>query len=386
MNNSILNIKGVSEELLLITNIINSKALIDNEVKDSVDWNIFVELILHHRLHPYIYPILEKYDGEKLPPHIKSRLKNYYVYNTFQMLHLSGEMDKLAKIFMKNDIKSIFLKGPFLGSFIYGDVNLRTSSDLDILISIDELEKVESLIVSLGFEKDDYIKTVLNDWKWRHHHFTFINPNTNVKLEIHWRLNPGPAKEPTFKELWERRKKCQISSNYAFQLGEEDMFLFLVTHGARHGWSRLRWLLDIHYLTSKNINWDASIAYLNRYKLVHLAGQALILSKNLFNTKTTNELSLLISDEKSNKLAQAAMFYIERMVNLHSDPLPLEISNYHKKHLFDLMSPSQKFLTLLSHLHPYPIDVETLPLPKQLHILYFPLRPLLWALRKKSLS
>ena len=39
--------------------------------------------------------------------------------------------------------------------------------------------------------KDDYIQTVLNDWKWRHHHVTYFHPEKEIKLEIHWRLNPA---------------------------------------------------------------------------------------------------------------------------------------------------------------------------------------------------
>ena len=38
----------------------------------------------------------------------------------------------------------------------------------------------------------------------------------------------------------------------------------------------------------------------------------------------------------------------------------------------------------MSFLYPYPEDAETLPLPKYLHFLYFPLRPFLWALEENK--
>jgi hypothetical protein len=46
------------------------------------------------------------------------------------------------------------------------------------------------------------------------------------------------------------------------------------------------------------------------------------------------------------------------------------------------MSLQQKVLYIISTLHPYYTDVETLPLPKYLHFLYFPLRPFLCIWRK----
>ena len=76
---------------------------------------------------------------------------------------------------------------------LYGDISLRTSSDLDFLIPINELEKAEEIIENLGYEKDDYFTSVLNDWKWRHHHVTYFHPQKRMKLEIHWKLNPGPG-------------------------------------------------------------------------------------------------------------------------------------------------------------------------------------------------
>lgn len=384
MNKYNLDLRNIPKELLHIINIINDKGIGDKKLLEDIDWECFTDLILHHRLYPYIYPVLSNIGGDIIPRVVLDKLKKYHTFNTFNMMYLSGEMEKLAKIFKSNDIRAIFLKGPFLGSFIYGDINLRTSSDIDVLIPLKDLEKVEAFLVKLGFQKDDYIKTILNDWKWRHHHITYSDPTNKVKIELHWRLNPGPSIEATFEELWERRQTCDLSRNYAYQLSIEDMFIFLVTHGARHGWSRLRWLLDIHYLASKQINWRDTKHLLEKYNNSHICGQALILSSNIFRTKLTQEQKkLLYKSNNSMKLAQGAVFYIERMVNLHNDPLPEEIAIYHKKHLFSLMSPKQKFMTVLSYLHPYPLDAELFPLPKHLHILYFPLRPLLWFLRKK---
>ncbi len=349
---------------------------------EELDWDLFLQLARHHRVYPFIYKELGGGDAGKIPQKVIQSLHGQYCSNTFQMLHLSSEMELVNRSFIQNQIRLLLLKGPVLAHELYGDISLRTSGDLDILISIRDLEKAGRLLTELGYVKDDYIQTVLNDWKWRHHHITFFNRQKGVKLEVHWRLNPGPSKEPGFNELWGRRRTSSFLNHPIDLLGREDLFLFLVSHGARHGWSRLRWLLDIDRLTQMELDWPMLRLLLKKNQLLHVGGQALVLASQLLNTPITAYSSSVINSNRSKQLARKALFYIQRMVNLHSPPLPQEVADYHKRHLFDLMSLRQKCFYILSMLYPYPKDAKTLPLPRQLHFLYFPLRPFLLVWRK----
>jgi hypothetical protein len=292
-------------------------------------------------------------------------------------------MERINHFFCENKIPALFLKGPILAKVLYGDLSLRTSSDLDLLVSLDQLEIVEVLLQKMGYIKDEYIETILNDWKWRHHHFTFYHHNTNIKVEVHWRLNPGPGKEPNFKDLWNRKQELLISSKPLFYLSNEDLFFFLVTHGARHGWSRLRWLIDIHQLMVRTLNFKIIRKLFKKYNYLNVAGQALILSNELLGTSVDEALKILkIKSNVPLNLANEAMFYLKQMINLHNEPLDERVSRYHKHHLIKLMSPKQKTLFFLSFLFPYPEDAKTLPLPKKLHSVYFVIRPFLWIWRQ----
>jgi hypothetical protein len=381
VDNFSFNSSKLPKELSLILALIK-----DDEAREewfeNVDWNLFIELSFHHRLYPVLFLKLKKVNSSMIPEHVMQTLSNHYKRNTFQMMHLCGEMEKVSELFLAKNIRLLFLKGPVLAHCLYGDLSLRTSCDLDFLIPIDKLDEAEELLVGLGYEKNDYITSVLNDWRWRHHHVTYFHPQKGIKLEIHWRLHPGPGKEQTFDELWKNKNTSQITNQSVYYLGNEDLFLFLIAHGARHGWSRLRWLQDIHQILQLNLDLNRLNNLLKKYHYKQVAGQALILSSQLLQTTIPKEMELLITGRRPKKLAQQAVFYLERMVNLHTDPVPKEVSSYHKHHLFSLMSVQQKLLFILSFLYPYPEDAETLPLPKRLHFLYFPLRPFLWAWRK----
>ncbi|MFJ5759869.1 nucleotidyltransferase family protein [Neobacillus sp. NPDC093182] len=386
-NNFKLDLSDFSRELHLLIEIIKlddnrSDQVINKDSCKGINWNQFLQLAKHHRVYPIIHINIKKLKNDWFPLFVIQELSLLYQNNTFQMMFLSGEMEQLSRLFTDSRVRTLFLKGPVLSNALYGDVSLRTSNDLDIMVPMENLGKAEEILLQNGYIKDDYIESVLNDWKWRHHHITFFHPEKRIKLEVHWRLNPGPAKEPKFEELWERKRRSTLFSYPVFYLGFEDLFFFLVTHGARHGWSRLRWLVDIVKMTKQDLNWKEVLTLLTKYQCLQVGGQSLILTSQLLNSKLNGEMANIIKGNQSKRLAQDALFYIKQLVNLHTEPLPQDVANHHKRHLFLLMSNRQKLLFIFSFLYPFPIDAETLPLPKVLHILYFPLRPFLLLWRK----
>ncbi|RLL42778.1 Renal dipeptidase [Oceanobacillus piezotolerans] len=374
-----LNLTAIPKELNVILALLRGEKQIPYE---GIDWNNLNDLALHHRLFPVLYLKLKQQKESTVPSGVLQFFANQYKRNTFQMLRLSAVTEQLSKAFSEQKIPLLLLKGPALAHYLYGDISLRTSSDLDFLIPIQKLDRAEKLLKELGYEKDDYIKTVLNDWKWRHHHVTFIHPDQGTKVELHWRLNPGPSKEPAFKELWQRKSVSELTSYPVYLLGKEDLLLFLIMHGSRHGWSRLRWLADIQELIHQEIDWKQVNHLLVKYDCHRALGQGILLATNLFQFTINSNIQNFIRTASAKKLAQRAVFYFERMVNLHTDPVPEEVSHYHRQYLFAVMSLQQKLIFILSFLYPYPEDRDTLPLPKAIHFLYFPLRPFLWLYRK----
>ncbi|MCI2255184.1 nucleotidyltransferase family protein [Domibacillus sp. PGB-M46] len=381
-----LNLTGIPKELRLILDLLNRKkqeqAQRNRPISfTGIDWALFIEQAKHHRVYPLLFHTLKKFDSAVIPESVQQEIHQDYQFNTFRMLYLSAEMDTVCKEFEKAGIQLLCLKGPVVAQDLYGELSLRTSNDADVLVPIKDIEKAEELMKNMGYEKDYDFKSVLNDWKWRHRHVTYVHPQKKVKVEIHWRLHEGPAKEQSFQELWERRRQSPLGES-VYILSKEDLFFFLVSHGARHGWSRLRWLIDIHQLLQQELEWDRVYSLLKKYQYLQVGGQAILLSMELLGTTRKQQFAPFLDQKSSKKLAQEAIFYYQSMINLHADDLPAHVDRYHRRHLFSLKSKRRKFIFILSFLHPYPEDAEVLPLPSHLHFLYFPLRPFLWVWRK----
>ncbi|MEA3573920.1 nucleotidyltransferase domain-containing protein [Peribacillus frigoritolerans] len=380
MNNNFSLQEPLSKELELLLVILrdrNEDSIypINSELFTNINWKLFIQLVRHHRVYPLIYLKLRNLDENIVPPNVIKTLHQEYKKNIFQMLNLSVEMQQVSKLFAENRILLLFLKGPVIANDIYGDISLRTSKDLDILISRTDLKRAEELLLNNGYEREN-TPFLLNEWKRRKHHLAYFHPIKRIQIEIHWRLHPPPTKEPTFDHLWERKRISTLTTYPVYFLGKEDLFSYLVSHGARHGWFRLRWLTDIDQMIKNGLNIEKVNLLLNKYQYHYMGGQALILASLLLNTPIPNKIKQLTEKSRSKKLAKISIKFIINMCEFQ----------YQKDYFFSLKSNSQKFITILLLFYPSSADSETLKLPKLLHFLYFPLRPFLWTWRKTRKS
>jgi len=379
-NNYVLDLSTISRELKLLLKITvmennGRNESFNSELFDAIDWELFIQLARHHRIYPLIYSKLKRINKKYVPHHVIESLYQEYKKNTFQMLHLSGEMEQISKLFNESDIRLLFLKGPVIAHDLYGDISLRTSKDLDIIIPMTDLKKAEELLISIGYEKENQ-PNFFNEWKWRNHHIAFFHMQKKIQIEVHWRLEPFPSKEPSFNELWERKRTSTITRFPTYFLGKEDLYFYLVSHGARHGWFRLRWLLDIDQMLKKGLNLDKTEKLFKKYQRQHLEGQALILASQLLKSPINERIKFLTVGKRSKLLSEWSIFFIEEMNQF----------NYPKEYTVLLKSKTQIFLTKMKAFYPDSKDVEAIKLPKSLHFLYFILRPflLVWRKRRKN--
>lgn len=369
-----LDLAPIPNELKLLLEILKKETDDDviwlNQSLNDIDWEYFLQLAMHHRIYPLVYSNLKELDKTWIPHHVINILSQKYKKNTYKMLQLCGEMDYISKLFAENKIRLLFLKGPVIADDLFGDISLRTSRDLDILIPINDLEKAEKVLLSSGYERIDSYS--LNNWNWKHYHILYSHPQKQIQIEIHWRLHPRPTIEPSFQDLWERKRISNLTTHPIYLLGKEDLFLFLITHGARHGWSRLRWLIDIDKMIRDGIDLRKTTLLMKNFHYNHIGGQAFILASQLLNTPFNKDKQFLLNGGESRKLAQKAIYFIKDINEF----------NYPKGYMFSLKSNNQKILFIMNLFYPNYIDAETLILPKFLKFLHFPLRPFLWIWRK----
>ncbi|MFD1957515.1 nucleotidyltransferase family protein [Paenibacillus thailandensis] len=382
MNKAVnIDVSRLSGEMAFLLLLLQDAASLDEETArgyaSALDWNAFVELALHHRVYPAVYLKLNSL-ASIVPADTMETLRYHHHSNTFKMLELTKEMSRISGALAEDGIRSIQLKGPVLAIQLYGDLSLRTSKDLDILVDPDDVELAEATMARLGYEAADKHDSDPN-WKRKYHHLSFSHKERRAEVEIHWRLNPNPVDKHTFPQLWERRETVPVAGLSFYSLGKEDLLYYLTDHGARHAWFRLRWLVDIARLVP-HIRAEETDRYFKKHGGRVFAGQAFLLASALLRADIPGALLQMTTGRKAVRLAQDAMFFISKIVKLNPVPEKSAVWPY-LKYTLSLMKPKQKWLYLLKHLEPNIEDRQQLPLSKPFHFLYFPLRPFLWLWR-----
>ncbi|MFF2481816.1 nucleotidyltransferase family protein [Paenibacillus sp. NPDC058071] len=383
-----IDLSSLTREMTFMLLLLRAEGGLDKErarsEAESLDWRTFCDFMEYHQTHPVLYPVLkEQLAGEEwVPAETLERIRRLYRNNGLLMLHLAAETSRVCSALAGQGIRSLMLKGPVLAKLLYGDLSGRTSSDLDMLVPKEQLAETEQALVELGYRLHQESGELLNNLERKTHHHSYIHDGKDIEIELHWRLNPDTVSEPAFDELWAGKQRSDLGKE-VYTLGNEDLYLYLVLHGTRHGWSCLRWLIDIDRLLALPLDWAVLNNKLRRFKSVHLGGAAVVLTASLLGTKAPAEAA---AGERSVRIAQLALTFIRERVVLFPKPERRDVALSFNRYLFASMTGRQKWLYAANKLYPSSKDAHVLPLPRSLHFLYFPLRPVLWFWRQVKRS
>lgn len=157
------------------------------------------------------------------------------------------DIEKICRTFTENKIDYMPLKGTILKNF-YPSSYMRAMADCDILIRQEQYELIRNLMLGMG-----YSETIESD-----HEFVWNSPNLN--LELHKRLIPSYNKDyySYFGDGW-KLAKATDNNPYSYELSDEDFFIYIFTHFAKHyrdGGVGIKYMLDLWLYKIKKDKFD----------------------------------------------------------------------------------------------------------------------------------
>ncbi|HEX6909048.1 MAG TPA: nucleotidyltransferase family protein [Longimicrobium sp.] len=211
-------------------------------VDRGVDWDAFLALAERNRLLPLAHRALAELAG--VPETVRSRLRSAYAVNARHALSLAGELRRLMDALDAAGIPALAYKGPALAVRAYGHLALRTCSDLDLLVAPDDepaagaVLRAQGYVSALDFSpaQDAAFRRVDGDYPYHH-------PRTGGLVELHGRVSSTRfvADLPTA-GLMARARPVPIGGGDVPAPADDDLFLALCLHGAKHRWARIEWL------------------------------------------------------------------------------------------------------------------------------------------------
>ena len=278
-----------NQEANFLINLI--KAVINNQEITEIDCNVDLFKVIRyakfHSLENFCYYGLKNANIDR---GIKDKLKKYHHRAILVETVQEAEKQKIISELENNCIKFLPLKGSII-KYLYPSPDLRSMSDLDFLVKKSKLKEIKKIMKSLNYKiyhlggnHDIYSKP----------------PIMNVEMH-HKMMAESYLMSKYFNNIWEKVKLGK-ESKYQYELSNEDYYLFMVAHAAKHysvGGTGIRSVLDIWIYLSKYtdiLDWDYLMNEFEKLNISLFANNIKKLAYAWFGNEESDKIIDLMAD------------------------------------------------------------------------------------------
>jgi Uncharacterised nucleotidyltransferase len=342
-------------------------------LEESLAWDSVLHLADQHGMTSLLYQNLAPL-ADRVPAAVLTSLGKAHERNIHKSLFLARELIRVLDRLDSLGIQAISYKGVTQSEVYYGDVALRQSGDVDILVRSQDVARIKSAVRDLGFTPRLSIPEVAErDYLAAGYECTFDSAAGKNLLELQWALQPRfYAVDFDMDGLFARAVSATVAGRWLKTPSPEDLLLVLSLHAAKHVWGRLIWLRDIAQLLQREkLNWDWIQSQAQELGIERILHITLLLMKQFRLTEIPPEQQHAVCADKS-----AQSFADEIAVSVAAGIIYEE----EKLSYFRLMMRIRerridrlRFLARLTFT-PGPGEWETVRLPKPLFPLYHVVR------------
>jgi Uncharacterised nucleotidyltransferase len=227
------------------------------------DWSGFADLCERHGVASLIFARLRNAPELPIPQGLFEHLQSRFFEIAARNYFLAQRIVELADAFERDGIPVLAIKGPTTAMIAYGELALRQYDDLDLIVPEESLIAAVESMRRRGFEdvsqggrpylvpefcRPENAKDVAAAEE-----IPFRSPDRNYFVDLHWKLGHDYWRDfcPDVRMIWQRTAKMNLLLGSVSTLCREDLLLALCSHGTKHRWLCLKWLIDIAELISK---------------------------------------------------------------------------------------------------------------------------------------
>src|SRR5208283_3593418 len=156
----------------------------------KLDWSEVLRLAEQHGVLPLAARNLIEH-AHGLPPEVERSLQSAYEANLRRSLWFSAELARILQQFERRQVRALPYKGPVLAQSAYGDLGLRSYSDLDFLIAPADFVRAKQALGEIGYRPStDLTAPVERFFLWTGYERSFDSAAGKNLVELQWALLP----------------------------------------------------------------------------------------------------------------------------------------------------------------------------------------------------
>ena len=221
------------------------------------NWDDAVALAAQHGVTGLVARRLDR-AGAEPPPAIRDELDRAERVAARRGLALAVESARIGARLEAAGLGALALKGPALSALAYGDVAIRHSGDLDLLVRPEEGAAAQSVLAADGYRPEEVWPPARRRLHERAQGQLVPLRRGGVVLEIHTAVHPpwfGVDHERS--GIWRRWIRVATEGGPIAAPSAEDTLLVVAAHAARSRWARLEWAVSIAWLAHRcPLDWE----------------------------------------------------------------------------------------------------------------------------------
>jgi hypothetical protein len=352
-----------------------------------LDWPRFLRVAKRHQVLGLVHDALRRVRPD-LPAGLARDIEEQAGVLVRKNLEITRESLRIKRLFEDAGLRVLFVKGAALALLAFGNLGLRASQDIDLLVSYETLPDATALITRAGYRRFDpppeTSEGQLRQLMAIRKDFGFVHQVSGLRIELHWRLflnQHAIAETP----IMAASRVVPVTETEGLRtLGEEDLFAYLCMHGALHWWNRLKWVADISALLAgmPDDRTERLVRAAQARGVGRAAAQALLLCWRLLGTRRQAAIVAMLDNGPTVRWIEMTALRAMTAGHGESDPHDARFGTTRGSLSTFLLSPSWRYqLTELKVQLTNQSDILAVPLPERLHFLYPILRLPLWIWR-----
>ena len=228
------------------------------KVNSGVDWNLLLELMDFHSVTPIVGRNLSAIGSSAVPESVLEWVRDSQNTAAIRNLQQTAELLRILKLLHENGVEVIPFKGTVLAKQLYGDLSLRQSCDIDLIVKQRDVLNIKRILASAGYVSSSCLSPAQEAAFIRSACvYELRNRDRDVDLELHWKDSKHPALPFPADFVWSGCRETSFGGIQIKTLPQETLLLLLCAHGTKHGWRRLRHISDVADLVrvSGDIDW-----------------------------------------------------------------------------------------------------------------------------------
>jgi|HubBroStandDraft_6_1064221.scaffolds.fasta_scaffold02139_9 hypothetical protein len=337
-------------------------------LRNPIRWNVLFQLADQHGVEPLLCQALQNL-GDSIPFDEMQALRQKYQTNLHKALFLSRELIRILDRLSPIGVDVMPYKGLALAELLYGDIALRQSGDIDLLLRPQDLPRIRDAVRELGYTPhDSFTPAQERDYLKSGYEYAFDGTAGPNLLELQWAILPRfYAVDFNMAELFSRAVTISVAGRVVKTPCPEDLLLVLSAHAAKHVWGRLVWLCDIAQLVKMpSLNWDRIWQEANRRGMRRLLQVTLLAADRLLGATIPISARAHLTDDSASRLAKELQTQIAGEA-----PYNVESLSYFRLMMRLRERPADRFRFLARLvLTPGPGEWQAVRLPRPLFPLY----------------